>query len=88
MQVRYAAQEIPAAKSARARGSYLRVSFKNTHETAQAINGMKLQRALTFLDNVTTKTEVVPMRRYAGSEGRTAQGESQTLLGETERWEC
>lgn len=74
-QVRYAAQEIPAAKSARARGSYLRVSFKNTRETAQAINGMKLQRALTFLNNVTEKAEAVPMRRYAGSTGRCAQGE-------------
>jgi large subunit ribosomal protein L17e len=74
-QVRYANQDIPAAKSARARGSYLRVSFKNTRETAQAINGMKLQRALTFLENVKTKTEVVPFRRYAGSIGRSAQGE-------------
>ncbi|KAB8206289.1 ribosomal protein L22/L17 [Aspergillus parasiticus] len=72
--VRYAAQDIPAAKSARARGSYLRVSFKNTRETAQAINGMKLQRALTFLDNVTNKLEAVPFRRFAGSTGRCAQG--------------
>ncbi|KAF7717166.1 60S ribosomal protein L17 [Penicillium ucsense] len=72
--VRYAAQEIPNAKSARARGSYLRVSFKNTRETAQAINGMKLQKALTYLDNVTKKSMAVPMRRYAGSTGRTAQG--------------
>jgi large subunit ribosomal protein L17e len=76
LQVRYAAQEISQAKSARARGSYLRVSFKNTRETAQAINGMKLSKALTFLENVTTKTMAVPMRRYAGSTGRTAQGES------------
>ncbi|KAJ5450504.1 2-hydroxyacid dehydrogenase [Penicillium daleae] len=72
--VRYAAQEIPNAKSARARGSYLRVSFKNTRETAQAINGMKLQKALTYLENVTKKSMAVPMRRYAGSTGRTAQG--------------
>ncbi|KAJ5126918.1 2-hydroxyacid dehydrogenase [Penicillium atrosanguineum] len=72
--VRYAAQEISNAKSARARGSYLRVSFKNTRETAQAINGMKLQKALTYLDNVTKKSMAVPMRRYAGSTGRTAQG--------------
>ncbi|OJI96945.1 hypothetical protein ASPVEDRAFT_36335 [Aspergillus versicolor CBS 583.65] len=72
-QVRYAAQDIPAAKSARARGSYLRVSFKNTREAAQAINGMKLQRALTFLDNVKNKTEVVPFRRFASSTGRNAQ---------------
>lgn len=73
-QVRYAATEIVPAKSARARGAYLRVSFKNTRETAQAINGWKLQRALKFLENVKEKTEAVPFRRYAGSIGRTAQG--------------
>ena len=72
--VRYAATHIEPAKSARARGSYLRVSFKNTRETAQAVNGWKLQRALTYLENVMQKSEAVPMRRYAGSTGRTAQG--------------
>lgn len=73
-QVRYAATEIVPSKSARARGAYLRVSFKNTRETAQAINGWKLQRAVKFLENVKEKSEAVPMRRYCGSIGRTAQG--------------
>ena len=73
-QVRYAATEIESAKSARARGSYLRVSFKNTRETAQAINGWKVTRALQYLENVKGHVEAVPMRRYAGSTGRTAQG--------------
>ncbi|KAI4103732.1 MAG: hypothetical protein L6R37_003660 [Teloschistes peruensis] len=72
--VRYAATHIEPSKSARARGAYLRVSFKNTRETAQAINGWKLQRAVTYLNNVIGHTEAVPMRRYAGSTGRTAQG--------------
>merc|ERR1712014_232032 len=72
--VRYAATHIDSAKSARARGSYLRVSYKNTRETAQAINGWKLERAVTFLENVKEHREAVPMRRYAGSTGRTAQG--------------
>ncbi|KAL1628240.1 60S ribosomal protein L17B [Diplodia seriata] len=72
--VRYAATDIESAKSARARGSYLRVSFKNTRETAQAINGWKLERALKYLENVQEKSEAVPMRRYAGSTGRCAQG--------------
>ncbi|KAK4088320.1 Ribosomal protein L22/L17, eukaryotic/archaeal [Purpureocillium lilacinum] len=72
--VRYAATEIQPSKSARARGAYLRVSFKNTRETAQAINGWKLQRAVTFLENVKEHKEAVPMRRYAGSTGRCAQG--------------
>ena len=52
----------------------LAVNFKNTRETAQAINGWKLTRAVKFLENVKEKTEAVPMRRYAGSTGRTAQG--------------
>ncbi|KAG8629940.1 hypothetical protein KVT40_001559 [Elsinoe batatas] len=72
--VRYAATEIDNAKSARARGSYLRVSFKNTRETAQAINGLKLQRAVTYLEHVKEHREAIPMRRFAGSTGRTAQG--------------
>ncbi|KAI9660519.1 MAG: 60S ribosomal protein L17 [Bathelium mastoideum] len=72
--VRYAATHLEPAKSARARGSYLRVSFKNTRETAQAINGWKVSRALTYLENVKEHKEAVPMRRYAGSTGRTAQG--------------
>lgn len=41
---------------------------------------MKLSKALTFLENVTNKTMAVPMRRYAGSTGRTAQGESPLVL--------
>jgi len=74
--VRYARtkEEIDNSKSARSRGAYLRVSFKNTRETAQAINGWKLTRALTYLNNVLEHKEAVPMRRYAGGTGRAAQG--------------
>jgi large subunit ribosomal protein L17e len=72
--VRYAAHAIDNAKSARARGSYLRVSYKNTREAAQAISGWKLERALQYLENVKNHLEAVPMRRYAGSTGRTGQG--------------
>ncbi|KAI9792471.1 MAG: 60S ribosomal protein L17 [Piccolia ochrophora] len=72
--VRYAATQLHPTKSARARGAYLRVSFKNTRETAQAINGWKVQRAVTYLENVLAHKEAVPMRRYAGGTGRAAQG--------------
>ncbi|KAI9740730.1 MAG: 60S ribosomal protein L17 [Claussenomyces sp. TS43310] len=71
--VRYA-PKIDPNKSGRARGAYLRVSFKNTRETAQAINGWKLTRAVKFLENVQEHKEAVPMRRYAGGTGRAAQG--------------
>lgn len=82
--VRYAATHIESGKSARARGAYLRVSFKNTRETAQAINGWKLQRALTYLGNVIGHKEAVPMRRYAGSTGRSAQGEQENIRYEAQ----
>lgn len=73
-QVRYGGHPIEPAKSARSRGSYLRVSFKNTRETAQAINGWNLAKAQKYLENVREHKQAVPMRRYAGSTGRTAQG--------------
>ena len=75
LQVRYGPQDrIPSAKAAKSRGSFLRVSFKNTRETAQAINGWKYDRAIEYLENVREMKEAIPMRRYAGSTGRSAQG--------------
>lgn len=50
------------------------MSFKNTRETAQAINGWKLERAVKFLENVQEHKEAVAMRRFAGGTGRAAQG--------------
>ncbi|KAK9478204.1 ribosomal protein L22/L17 [Lipomyces japonicus] len=71
---RYAATPANPSKSASSRGSYLRASFKNTRETAQAVNGWELQKALTYLDNVKEKKQAIPFRRFAGSIGRTGQG--------------
>lgn len=73
-QVRYAATPVNPEKSAKSRGSYLRVSYKNTRETAQVIKGMKVKRAIAFLENVKDHKEAVPYRRFAGSMGRCAQG--------------
>ena len=86
LQVRYGATHLEPAKSARSRGSYLRVSFKNTRETAQMINGMKLDRATTFLNNVIGHKEAVAMRRYAGGTGRAAQGEWAEILEDCGVW--
>lgn len=72
--VRYAATSTNPAKSASARGSYLRVSFKNTRETAQAINGWNLEKAQKYLDQVLDHQRAIPFRRFNHSIGRTAQG--------------
>ena len=70
--VRYA---VPAdtEKIASTRGSYLRVSFKNTRETVAAIKGMHLERAKQFLQNVIDKKEIVPFKRFLHGVGRKAQ---------------
>merc|ERR1712098_755120 len=60
-------------KSAKAKGSNMRVHFKNTRETAQAIKAMPLHRATKYLKNVVAKKEIVPFRRYMGGVGRHAQ---------------
>ncbi|KAJ8304474.1 hypothetical protein KUTeg_018057 [Tegillarca granosa] len=82
--VRYATEPENPSKSAKARGSYLRVHFKNTRETAQAIKHMHIKRATRYLKNVMEKKEVVPFRRFNGGVGRKAQAKA---FGATQgRW--
>merc|ERR1739842_19824 len=59
--------------SAKAKGSNLRVHFKNTRETAQAIKSMPLHRASKYLKNVIAHKEIVPFRRFMGGVGRHGQ---------------
>lgn len=56
-----------------ARGSDLRVHFKNTRETAFAIKKMTLTRAKKFLEDVIGHKASVPFRRFNGGVGRNAQ---------------
>ena len=81
---RYSLDPENATKSAKARGSHLRVHFKNTRETAQSIKNMHLRRAMKFLKAVTEKQECIVFRRYNGGVGRCAQAKNQ---GSTQgRW--
>merc|ERR1711970_1069069 len=70
---RYSLNPENPSKSALARGSHLRVHFKNTRETAHTIKHMHLRRAVSYLKNVIGKKECVPFRRYKGDVGRCAQ---------------
>ena len=51
----------------------LRVHFKNTRETAQAIKHMHLKKALRYLRDVINQKQIVPFRRFNGGVGRKAQ---------------
>uniref|UniRef100_UPI00358F7A6C large ribosomal subunit protein uL22 n=1 Tax=Myxine glutinosa TaxID=7769 RepID=UPI00358F7A6C len=74
--VRYSRDPENAAKSCKARGSNLRVHFKNTREAAHTIKGMHIRKAIKFLKAVIVKKQCVPFRRYNGGVGRCAQAKA------------
>lgn len=51
----------------------MRAHFKNTYEVARATKGMKLKRALQYMDNVLEHKQIIPYRRFTGGIGRHAQ---------------
>merc|ERR1711945_58495 len=73
---RYSQEPDNATKSCKARGSYLRVHFKNTRETAAVIKRMHLRKAVRFLNDVIKKKQCVPFRRFNGGVGRKAQAKA------------
>merc|ERR1711924_92899 len=64
------------AEACKAKGSNLRVHFKNTRETAQAIKGMMLRKAVAYLTHVVEHKEAIPFRRYCGGVGRASQAKN------------
>ncbi len=54
----------PGATVARARGIELPISPKKTYEVLNAIRGLPLDRARSFLEGVVALTQPVPFRRY------------------------
>jgi len=63
-------------KSVYARGSNLKVHFKNTRETAMAIKGKTLHGAQRYLNDVIAHKQAVPFRRFVSCVGRKAQGKA------------
>merc|ERR1711937_191537 len=71
---KYARDPTNPSKSCKARGSDLRVSFKNTRETSMAIRGLGLRRAQRFLKDVVDHKKAVAFHRFCGGVGRAAMG--------------
>eukprot|EP00929_Paragymnodinium_shiwhaense_P083591 TRINITY_DN4460_c0_g1_i2.p1 TRINITY_DN4460_c0_g1~~TRINITY_DN4460_c0_g1_i2.p1 ORF type:complete len:186 (-),score=69.38 TRINITY_DN4460_c0_g1_i2:57-614(-) len=74
--VKYSREAANASKSCKARGSDLRVHYKNTYEAAQALKGMKLKAAQKYLQDVVEKKQCIPYRKYHGCAGRTPQAKA------------
>lgn len=74
--VRYS-KEADSSKSARAKGSDLRVHFKNTVETAAAIRGKSLIKAKEYLEAVMDHKRCIPFLHFNGGIGRTSQAKNE-----------
>merc|ERR1712006_49886 len=74
------------AESCKAKGSNLRVHFKNTRETCLAIKGMNLRKAQSYLQHVVEHTEAIPFRRFCGGVGRTSQAKNAGATNGQARW--
>ncbi|EDO45625.1 predicted protein [Nematostella vectensis] len=83
---RYATDPENPTKSCKARGSNLRVHYKNTHEAAMAIKGMHVRKANRYLKDVCAKKQLVPFRKYNGGVGRKAQAKNLKVPGSQGRW--
>jgi large subunit ribosomal protein L17e len=55
----------------------LRVHFKNTRESAQAIRGMGLEKAKEYLQAVIDRKRCIPFLRFNGGVGRTGQAKNE-----------
>jgi large subunit ribosomal protein L17e len=63
---------------------FLCKQFKNTHEVAVAVKGLKLSKAYAYLNNVTEHKQVIPFRKFNGGVGRASQAKE---FGTTQgRW--
>ena len=74
--VKYSREPENSTKSCKARGSDLRVHFKNTCVTAAAIRAMTLKKAKGYLEDVLEKKQAVPFRFFNGCIGRHAQAKN------------
>jgi large subunit ribosomal protein L17e len=84
--VRYSRDPANTAKSAMARGSNLRVHYKNCREVGAAIKGMNLTKAITYLEAVRNYKRAVPFKRHTGGCGRNAQGKAEKAPGNAAGW--
>lgn len=64
----------------------MRVHFKNTRESAQAIKHMELSKAKKYLEDVLAHKRVIPFRRFCGGVGRTAQAKNERQSNGQGRW--
>jgi large subunit ribosomal protein L17e len=62
----------------------LRAHFKNTFETGRALKGLKLKKAIRYIEDVIEHKQCIPFRKHTGCIGSTAQAK---VFGQSQgRW--
>ncbi len=82
----YSQEPEDQSRSAKSRGSHLRVHFKHCREVCHTIKGLPLAKAKKFLEAVLEKKAAVPFTKFTGGVGRHAQGKSLNAPGDKCRW--
>lgn len=71
--------------AAKCRVDDLRAHYKNTFETANACKGLKLKKAIKYMEDVLEHKQCIPYHVHTGHIGRTAQAKV-FKLGSQGRW--
>jgi len=80
---KYSVDAPDPTKACKARGSHLRVHFKNTRETAAALLGRPLKKARQYLEDVIAHKDIVPFRVHKAVARKAQAKKYGTTLG---RW--
>ena len=64
--VRYSVEPEVPEKVSKSRGSHLRIHFKHCREIAHVTKGMKVNKALKYLDDVLNYKAIVPFVKFTG----------------------
>lgn len=70
--VRYSVEPEVPEKTAKSRGSHLRVHYKHCREIAHYTKGMPVNKAIKILEDVMAFKAVIPFVRHTGGIGRKA----------------
>eukprot|EP01064_Diplonema_japonicum_P007784 TRINITY_DN1541_c0_g1_i1.p1 TRINITY_DN1541_c0_g1~~TRINITY_DN1541_c0_g1_i1.p1 ORF type:complete len:189 (+),score=33.72 TRINITY_DN1541_c0_g1_i1:61-627(+) len=71
--VKYCAKPKDETNSARAKGSDMRVHFKNTWQVVRVLRGMPMKKAQKYLEDVMEHKRCIPYIRFSHAAGRTPQ---------------
>ncbi len=71
---------------AKAKGTNFRAHFKHMREVTHNVRGMRIDKAIIFLEDVLQYKRAIQFTKYTGGIGRHAQGKLVRAPGDKVRW--